>query len=264
MLDSTTPIMPMTSLLSLPAELRNQIYEGVFEPDTSVREDRVGASIALEPLLTCRQFYEESHLIAFSSVRFFTEGWHKLPDRLAVLRPEKVRSIRHLVVLGTPMSCSIGDALRNELFERLALRLDSLIIALWHPFYTVCRRSDCSYEAQHTYEDAELGPTWWNYLKETSNVKWIWTLSGHLPPCRYPAKWRPELGQVCNYAVLRTLPSDGQSYWQETVVQPTRSDLSDWNILRRAGPANIFRMTSVGRCARDEWMDLTLYKSPAL
>jgi hypothetical protein len=256
--------MPVTSLLGLPAELRMQIYEAVFEPDTSARKDRTGKSRALDPLLTCRQIYEEARLLAFSSVIFFTEGWHKLPDRLAVLRPEQVRSIRHLVVLGTPMSCSIGDALRSELFDKLRLRLDSLVIALWHPFYTICRRADHSYEAQHTFESARLSTHWWNYLRETPNIKWIWTLSGHLPPCRYPAKWRPELGQICNYAALKSLPIDSSpSYWLETVVRPTGTELADWSILRRSGPANMFRLTSTGQGARDEWIDLSVYKAPA-
>lgn len=87
-------------LLTLPAELRNEIYRYAFKPSDSADPSLPGtrASDLLRPLLACRQIYEEARALAFSCVSFAVENvtGAGLAARLSVLRTEQTQAIRSM------------------------------------------------------------------------------------------------------------------------------------------------------------------------
>lgn len=89
-----------SSLLGLPAEIRNQIWEYVFPAhDTST---------SLSLLLTSRQIRAETLLLAYSRTRFATrlcQPW-ALTQRLSVLSPVQVRAIQSLAFTYAPRTAA--------------------------------------------------------------------------------------------------------------------------------------------------------------
>ena len=86
--DRTINSQASSPFLSLPAELRNQIYEFYFDNLTSSAH-----SLAL--LLSCRRIYNEAHTLAFATATFVTTTWvrYKLAAQAAALKPTSSSAI---------------------------------------------------------------------------------------------------------------------------------------------------------------------------
>ncbi|KAK7613090.1 hypothetical protein BKA81DRAFT_409060 [Phyllosticta paracitricarpa] len=87
------------SLLGLPAEIRNQIWEYVFPA-----HDNNTSTSSLSLLLTSRQIHAETLLLAYSRTPFETALCRPsaLTQRLMVLSPAQVRAIRTLTFTYAP------------------------------------------------------------------------------------------------------------------------------------------------------------------
>lgn len=90
----------VSPLLAVPAEIRNLIYSHIFTPSDSDDPALPGtrARDLLQPLLTCRQIYEEAHALAFHCVTFALEAMArlKLKERASLLQPNKIRAIQSM------------------------------------------------------------------------------------------------------------------------------------------------------------------------
>lgn len=92
---------PAASLLGIPGQLRNQIYEHIFIPAEDARPAS-SVSKRLQPLLTCRQIHEEARILAFSQAAFVISVPHinkdgkenTVKDKLSVLALEQVKAVR--------------------------------------------------------------------------------------------------------------------------------------------------------------------------
>lgn len=140
-----------TALLSLPAEIRNHILEYVFDHDTQhdgmlghgdkcglfVNDDYT-ACTRLQPLLVCRQMYQDSSLLALSRTNFVVSNlFFNIPDRLSVLRSKQLEAIRFIAFVADARHFRKLIEWRQHPFGMSSLRLDSLTIVLhrsnhWH------------------------------------------------------------------------------------------------------------------------------------
>ncbi|KAK8183108.1 hypothetical protein IWZ00DRAFT_368558 [Phyllosticta capitalensis] len=100
---------PRLSLLGLPAEIRNQIWEYVFPVHNgqgAVAPQTSSSSLSL--LLTSRQIHAETLLLAYSRTPFATPLCRPsaLTQRLTVLSPPQVRAIRSLTFTYAPRTAA--------------------------------------------------------------------------------------------------------------------------------------------------------------
>ncbi|KAF2837375.1 hypothetical protein M501DRAFT_995982 [Patellaria atrata CBS 101060] len=142
MSESVAPYQPpRASLLGLPPELRNQIYNyalfqdiWTYDPnDFRLEAPLRRASLDLRILLTCRQIYQELRLLAFTLVRFNTR---KLPltelqPALSNLSQDQIASIRSLWLdVGFRYFMFYDGAGRGIQLESLGLSISHLLIDL--------------------------------------------------------------------------------------------------------------------------------------
>ncbi|KAF2817980.1 uncharacterized protein BDZ99DRAFT_565519 [Mytilinidion resinicola] len=156
---SSTP----PTLLALPAELRNQIFSYVvngpdFSRDGFLHRNRPGGiylddehtvTTALSILLTCRQFYHDLAIPAYTHTHFLTRDLYSpLPSLLLPLPAPLIASIRNLAwVVGPrqlrslvqwrahPFDVPIPDGAVDLAVIR-TLRLDTLTLVLHASSYT--------------------------------------------------------------------------------------------------------------------------------
>jgi len=108
MADITPP-----SFLSLPADLRNRIYEFVFTPAGPITEKVVfdaQGSKNLTLLQTCKQVYSEAKALAFSTTIFITGqyDYDQLLNRLDRLDAVQWEAIQY-ITLATHWNPDLGD-----------------------------------------------------------------------------------------------------------------------------------------------------------
>jgi hypothetical protein len=124
---------PRATLLEIPPELRNQIYEHVFSDWHSLNP--------LAFLQTCRQVHTEAADLAFSKTlfRLHTEHWadHDFFQAryTSHLPPTRLSSVRHLALRlprGAPYDCYNSRRLHVDLLA-LGLNLTTLVIFSHHP-----------------------------------------------------------------------------------------------------------------------------------
>ncbi|KAF2502138.1 hypothetical protein BU16DRAFT_1040 [Lophium mytilinum] len=151
------------TLLTLPAELRNQVFSYVVNDPEFCRDgflhrnrpggiyldDEYTATRALSILLTCRQFYYDLAIPAYTRTHFLARSLYSpLPTLLLPLPSPLVASIRHLAwVVGTrqfrslvqwrthPFDFPIPDG-SADLDVIKTLRLDTLTLVLHASSYT--------------------------------------------------------------------------------------------------------------------------------
>jgi hypothetical protein len=146
-----------TTFFHLPAELRTQIWKLVFdplqshqaalsgptcnEPTPQTLQDDYWASDYLQPLLTCRQFYRDAHLLAFSRTTFAIRNPYTVRDieerMQARLSPQQVASIRTIAVVCEARHFRQMHHWKGCAFGIPSLQLDDMIIVLhrssyWH------------------------------------------------------------------------------------------------------------------------------------
>lgn len=142
-----------TGFFDLPAEIRTSIYELIFDPvdsqnnafssDLGPRElnENYHASDHLAPLLTCRQFYNDAHLLAFSRTTFVARNPYTsldLSNRIQkTLRPVQISSIRSIAFVAEARHFRQMSRWNNSAFGVPLLRLTDLAIVLhrssyWH------------------------------------------------------------------------------------------------------------------------------------
>ncbi|KAI4853171.1 hypothetical protein E4T44_01005 [Aureobasidium sp. EXF-8845] len=145
------------SFLTLPAEIRTQIWSLVFDPEQSYKDvfscprcndqassalqEDYWASMYLQPLLTCRQFYQDAHLLAFSRTTFVIRNPYTVLDiagRInSTLRPEQISSLRSIAIISEARHFRQMHHWKNHAFGIPALQLDNMTIILhrssyWH------------------------------------------------------------------------------------------------------------------------------------
>lgn len=142
-----------TGFFDLPAEIRTSIYEIIFDPVKSnsdafsetlgpceLNEDYY-ASDHLAPLMTCRQFYCDAHLLAFSRTTFVVRNPYtalELSSRIQkTLRPAQISSIRSVAFMAEARHFRQMSKWNDSAFGVPSLQLDNLAIVLhrssyWH------------------------------------------------------------------------------------------------------------------------------------
>lgn len=145
-----------TTFFDLPAEIRTKIWEHVFDPDQSYQaaftsrtdleapkqlQEDYWASEYLEPLLTCRRFYQDVNLLAFSRTTFAIRNPYtalNIAGRMqSVLRPEQIKSLRNVAVVSEAATFRQMNHWETCVFGVPSLDLDELTIVLhrssyWH------------------------------------------------------------------------------------------------------------------------------------
>ncbi|KAI4722859.1 hypothetical protein E4T48_00851 [Aureobasidium sp. EXF-10727] len=146
-----------TSFLTLPAEIRTQIWSLVFDPEQSYKDafscprcteeapsalqEDYWASTYLQPLLTCRQFYQDAHLLAFSRTTFVIRNPYTVLDisgRInSTLRPAQISSLRSVAIISEARHFRQMHHWKTHAFGIPALRLEDMTIILhrssyWH------------------------------------------------------------------------------------------------------------------------------------
>ncbi|KAG9962394.1 hypothetical protein KCU61_g4772, partial [Aureobasidium melanogenum] len=146
-----------TSFLTLPAEIRTQIWNFVFDPAQSYKDafqcprcndnapsalqEDYWASTYLQPLLTCRQFYQDAHLLAFSRTTFVIRNPYTVLDiagRInSTLRPAQVSSLRSIAIISEARHFRQMHHWKTHAFGIPALQLENMTIILhrssyWH------------------------------------------------------------------------------------------------------------------------------------
>lgn len=95
---------PGCPLLALPAELRNNIWEEVFEGNevqiSTTRRGRSRGSTAPALLLTCKHIYSEASSVyyALSDFQAVTRSYHRLADRLVCLPKSSFNLIQRISI----------------------------------------------------------------------------------------------------------------------------------------------------------------------
>ncbi|KAI5243421.1 hypothetical protein E4T47_02125 [Aureobasidium subglaciale] len=150
----------MTSLLTLPAELRNQIYDHLFietspytcptdaASDSSHSLNDFGKSSNLDEttstpcqslLLTCRQMHEETQLLHLQRTSFVLGGNYADPEAFARLcnvnlPPPRVSDIKHITLVGRINRLrALNEAWNGLPFGNSHLRLTTLVIVPRRP-----------------------------------------------------------------------------------------------------------------------------------
>ncbi|CAD0021481.1 unnamed protein product [Aureobasidium pullulans] len=145
-----------TSFLTLPAEIRTQIWKLVFNPEQSYQDafscprctdapqalqEHYWASSYLQPLLTCRQFYQDAHLLAFSRTTFVIRNPYTVLDiagRInSTLRPTQISSLRSIAIISEARHFRQMHHWKTHAFGIPALDLEDMTIILhrssyWH------------------------------------------------------------------------------------------------------------------------------------
>ncbi|GAM91435.1 hypothetical protein ANO11243_094850 [Dothideomycetidae sp. 11243] len=142
-------------LFDLPAELRTTIYSLVFNTsdtytdafhsspssDALVLNPSYAASTHLAPLLTCRQFHSDAHLLALSRVLFVVSNPYlalSLSARLSsLLSAQAISSIRHIAIVADARHLRLLRSWSCSPFGIPSLSLSRLSIVLhrssyWH------------------------------------------------------------------------------------------------------------------------------------
>ena len=150
------------TLLTVPCELRNLIYQYTFSPDPATKSvfthslDPLATQLQvfrpiehrrrqpqneLRILRTCRQIHDEAHQLALSMTGFEVTGESAKPDCFAMsaatLRDSKVSALRHITLTARISHLrSMNEDWRGSPFGHPGLELDTLTI--------VPTKADCS------------------------------------------------------------------------------------------------------------------------
>lgn len=146
------------SLISIPCELRNQIYLYIFDPEPSeyhrtypTRPNELAVALKLRDrshylnerdnlparkltvLRTCRQIHNEAHLLALSMTPFYVEGECSYPDvfdlRSRPLSPAKLGAIRNITLSARISHLrALNEAWCGLPFGHPSLQLDTLTV----------------------------------------------------------------------------------------------------------------------------------------
>lgn len=150
------------SLLTIPCELRNAIYNQLFDdlelsaalpvqPEST--SSAFAAALGLEStkpsrtrrktnefdiLLTCRKIYEEANLLALSSTLFHISGEYADPDlfaqRIRPLSATRIAAIRHITLNArTSQLRALNETWLSVPFGHRYLNLDTLVIVPSRP-----------------------------------------------------------------------------------------------------------------------------------
>lgn len=141
-------------LLSLPAELRIHILEYVFNEtwnqdgfvqcqgsagrQSIILDDKYSASLKLQPLLACKQFYQDGSLVAMNSTHFIARNlFFDVPQRLSILHQKQIEAIRHVSFVADDRQFRKLGNWGAHPFGMRDLKLETLTIVLhrssfWH------------------------------------------------------------------------------------------------------------------------------------
>ncbi|KXT04748.1 hypothetical protein AC578_9657 [Pseudocercospora eumusae] len=157
---TTTTAPERASFLTIPCELRNQIYMHIFEPTASdfypslpLRPDAIATALKPETpkeclpklyhahrtsaqlalLRTCKQIQAEAQLLALSMTPFHVEGECTYPDlfdiRSRPLSASKIGAIRHITLTARISHLrALNEAWLGLPFGHPSLQLDTLLI----------------------------------------------------------------------------------------------------------------------------------------
>lgn len=102
--------MASRNLLSLPAEIRNAIFEHTFRYADAGLRTKCNGTVVLDEdysvrqklrcLLACRQLNNDASLLAFHQVHFVvTNLFINIPERLSLLQPSRLEALRSLAFI---------------------------------------------------------------------------------------------------------------------------------------------------------------------
>ncbi|KXS95266.1 hypothetical protein AC578_9459 [Pseudocercospora eumusae] len=139
------------TFLSLPAEIRSAILEHVFDSNLQVQlflgQESLGgifhnedysASSLLAPLLVCKQFYQDSSLLALARTNFIVSNvFFKIPQRISTLHPKQIEAVRSIAFVADARHFRQLHDWAQRPFGIKNLSLDNLTIVLrrssnWH------------------------------------------------------------------------------------------------------------------------------------
>lgn len=148
-MDTTAQTM---TLLDLPAEIRSSILELVFDAslygdgfsnysrDGGIFvDDEYTAAANLQPLLVCKQFYQDASAIAVTRTPFImTNLFGEVPNKLqSILHPKQIEAVRSIAFVADARHFRKLLSWRDRPFGMPSLRLNTLTIVLhrsahWH------------------------------------------------------------------------------------------------------------------------------------
>ncbi|KAH9826504.1 hypothetical protein Tdes44962_MAKER00467 [Teratosphaeria destructans] len=141
------------SLLSLPAEIRIQILEDVFDDNILndafkhrnihggiMLDDNYTIRRYLQPLPTCKQLYHDGILLATTRTHFVTHSLFiasNIPGRLSILHPKQIQAIRSFTFVADARHFRKLQDWGHCPFGVSQLKLDTLTVVLhrssfWH------------------------------------------------------------------------------------------------------------------------------------
>ncbi|KAI5361862.1 hypothetical protein Slin15195_G055130 [Septoria linicola] len=137
-------------ILRLPAEIRSNILEYVFTNSfrshglqssvvgETYLDEQYLASEGLNPLLVCRQWYQDGSLIAFNKAHFLVSNlFCNVPQQISTLHPKQIEAIRSVAFVADKRHFRKLLDWNNRPFGLQNLDLDTLTIVLhrssaWH------------------------------------------------------------------------------------------------------------------------------------
>ena len=145
-------------LLALPTEIRIAILEYVFNdnhwkdgftnydvPGGIVLNAGYSANDYLQPLVTCRQMYEDGSLLALNRTSFVISNlFIQIPERLSILHPKQVAAVRNIAFVADARHFRKLVDWGQCPFNMPHLKLDTLTIILhrssfWHYLFDFTR-----------------------------------------------------------------------------------------------------------------------------
>ncbi|EME84576.1 uncharacterized protein MYCFIDRAFT_207330 [Pseudocercospora fijiensis CIRAD86] len=139
------------TFFTLPAEIRSAILEHVFDSNFQAKgflgqgllggifhNEDYSASSLLAPLLVCKQFYQDSSLLALTRANFIVSNlFFKIPERISILHPKQIEAIRSIAFVADARHFTQLHDWGQHPFGIKNLSLDNLTIVLrrssnWH------------------------------------------------------------------------------------------------------------------------------------
>ncbi|KAK5170586.1 uncharacterized protein LTR77_005174 [Saxophila tyrrhenica] len=243
-------------LLSLPAELRVQIFEYIFHDSTKdcglikqsgrlIIDDNYDPNKGLAPLLVCHQMYRDSVYLGLATTNFIIPNlFGDIPQRLSALRPKQIESVRNVTFMADARQFRKLMDWRQHPFDMANLQLDTLTIVLhrssfWHYLFDytegivkLLRKLQGVRRLVIVRNDARVKgslKTWYNRL-----VGLILKVDHHqryevYPPCLEDVWWTWSFNKTEQTLSLEAKPSkplvDEDVYFQ--TVLPLMEDLRD-------------------------------------
>ena len=257
-------------LLHLPAEIRIAILEYVFndnrakdgftnlnqpggQPGGIIVDEDYGANECLQPLLTCRQIYEDGNLLALTRTNFVISNlFFQIPKRLDRLHPKQIAAVRSIAFVADARHFRKLVDWRKYPFNMPNLYLDTLSIVLhrssfWHYLFDFTDGLAMLLRSLHGLRRFVIVKnnalvkgsfkTWYNRLIDLMIKIDHHERYGKVPPNPEQVWWKWSYDEIAQSACFEACPTkpvvDEETYWQlmEPLVEELRvgKENEEWN-----------------------------------